>query len=142
MKGHRESQSSLVVTCAAKVYGFFSGGGSPAAGEQFTPAKGFSGLSRGEQRCASGAAFSEASFAAGGDNAGSPGPGWGGTIGAAERDGGIEFAGSSVCAGAAGSTGGVNPPGSEGVAVSIATQPGLPFGWSVRMVRPLAPWQR
>lgn len=36
-------------------YGFFV---SSAVGEQFMPAKGFSGFTRGEQRCASGAAFS------------------------------------------------------------------------------------
>ncbi|MBL8072147.1 MAG: hypothetical protein JNM35_13740 [Nitrospira sp.] len=114
---------------ATRGYGFlFSAGGSPDAGEQFIPAKGFRGLTRGEQRCASGAAFSGVSLEPDGDNAGSPGPGWRGTIGAADMDGGVAFAGSSICAGSVGSTGGVNPPGSGGVAVSMATQPGLPFG--------------
>ncbi|MCS6287432.1 MAG: hypothetical protein H8K10_00460 [Nitrospira sp.] len=132
-----------MATRATRGYWFlFSAGGSPDAGEQFIPANGFSGLTRGEQRCASGAAFSGASFNPDGDSAGSPGPGWRGTIGAAEMDGGVAFDGSSICGGAVGSTGGVNPPGSGGVAVSMATQPGLPFGWSVRTVLPVALWQR
>ncbi len=59
MKGQKESQSNRAASLRKSGYGFLdSSGALPEAGGQFMPAKGFSGFTRGEQRWASGAAFS------------------------------------------------------------------------------------
>ena len=77
----------------------------PEAGEQLSPAKGLSGLTRGEQCCASGAACTEESFDAVGPDGGSAKPEWRGTIG--DADGGMVADDKSRGAGDMGSTGGV-----------------------------------
>ncbi len=113
----------------------------PDAGGQFIPANGLSGLTRGEQRCASGAAFSPVACEPVGGRGGSPRPGWRGLIGEAGSDGANAFGGKSAGGVGATSTGGVNPPAGEGDGVSTREQPRFPFGWSVRTVRPFEPSQ-
>jgi hypothetical protein len=59
MNGLRESQSIGIASFGELTYGFFvSSAVLPDAGEQLIPANGLSGLTRGEQCWASGAAFS------------------------------------------------------------------------------------
>ena len=126
---------------AGNIYGFWvSSGVLPAAGGQFIPAKGLRGLTRGEQRCASGAAFSPSPRDPSGDggwsvDADNPGTFPVGDAGEVGRDR------ASDCSGGDGSIGGVNPPGGEGDGVSSRVQPRLPFGWSVRIFLPLSPLQ-
>lgn len=132
----------LGARCGVCGQGFLlSSGVLPEAGGQFIPAKGLSGLTRGEQRCASGAAFSPAACEPVCGKGGSPRPGWRGLIGEAGRDGANAFGGKSGAGAGAASTGGVNPPGGEGDGVSTSVQPCFPFGWSVRTVRPSGPVQ-
>jgi len=120
-----------------RLYGFLV---SPEAGGQLSPAKGLSGLTRGEQCCTSGAAGADESFEVAGGEDGSLEKDWRGSIDDAE--GGTTVSGRSGRGADGESTGGVKPPGGEGEGVVTTAQPCFPFGWSVRMVVPLVPSQR
>ena len=90
-----------------------------------SPANGLSGLTRGEQRCASGAACA-ASFDVAGTDGRSVKVGGRGVVG--DGNDGIVAGGRSGGVDGMGASGGLYPPGGDGDGVVIITQPCRPFG--------------